>query len=293
MFPDFMPSEVYSLENRDSIFIASCIQRDRVSTPISQTDIATAYVKLGTNNEDPPILLLHGFDSSLLEFRHLIPLLKSRWETWAVDLLGFGFTERLPQILYNPNTIREHLYHFWQTAIARPVIVVGVSMGGAAAIDLALTHPKAVAKLILINSVGYNGSFEIGSLLPKPMVELGVEFWRQRRIQSLFWGKRLLDSRSEDAIRCASLPSFMPYWDKAINDFARSGGYYRLERRIPFLDKPTLIMWGEKDDVLGIEAASRFNDAIAGSKLVWLPQMGHSPQWSAPELVARYIGEFV
>ena len=59
----------------------------------------------------------------------------------------------------------------------------------------------------------------------------------------------------------------MPYWYKAINDFTRSGGYYRLEQRIPFLDKPTLIMWGEKDDVLGIETAPRFQSAIAGSNL--------------------------
>ena len=293
MFPNFLPQEVHLLENSDSIFLAARIKSHPILTPQSRTEIATAYVKLGT--KEPPILLLHGFDSSLLEFRHLIPKLTEEHETWAVDLLGSGFTERLPSLSYNPDTIKKHLYCFWQALIKRPVILVGVSMGGATAIDFTLSHREAVEKLVLINSVGYSGSFPIGKLLPEPMIELGVEFWRTRRIQSLFWGKSLglLDSRSEDVIRCAALPSLMPNWDLAINDFTRSGGYYRLSQRIPSVEKPTLIMWGERDDVLGTEAAYQFNNAIAGSKLVWLPGLGHSPQWSKPELVAAQILEFI
>ena len=293
MFPDFLPQEVHLLENSDSIFVAANIKRYRISTPLLASQIATAYVKLGSNN--PPILLLHGFDSSVLEFRHLIPALASQHQTWAVDLLGFGFTERSPYLSYNPNAIEKHLYCFWQTLIERPVILVGVSMGGATAIDFTLTHPEAVAKLILINSVGYNGSFPIGKLLPEPTIEMGVEFWRQRRIQSLFWGKNLglFDRKTEDAIRCAALPSLMPNWDLAIKDFTRSGGYYFLKERIPLLDKPTLILWGERDDELGTEVAYQFKGAIANSKLVWLSGLGHSPQWEQPQLVAKEILEFI
>jgi pimeloyl-ACP methyl ester carboxylesterase len=127
------------------------------------------------------------------------------------------------------------------------------------------------------------------------MLELGVEFWRQRRIQSLFWGQNLglLDSATEDIIRCATLPSLMPGWDRAIKDFTRSGGYYFLRERIRRIDKPTLILWGERDDVLGTEAAEQFVSAIANSRLVWLQGLGHSPQWEQPELVAARILEFI
>ena len=293
MFPDFLPQEVYLLKNSDSIFLASRIKRDRIATPLSAREIATAYVKLGTN--DPPILLLHGFDSSLLEFRHLIPLLAAERETWAVDLLGSGFTERLPSLTYNPSTIAQHLAHFWQTLIQRPVILVGVSMGGATAIDFTLNNPETVSKLILINSVGYSGSFPVGQLLPELAIELGVEFWRQRRLQSLFWGKNLglLDGGIEDVLRCAALPSLMPGWERAVKDFTRSGGYHYLGGRIAELDKPTLILWGERDEVLGTEAANLFQEAIAGSKLVWLPRLGHSPQWENPQLVATQILKFI
>ncbi len=293
MFPSFLPQEVHLLKNSKSISIARSIKRHPLLTSLSQNPIPTAYIEWGTS--DLPILLLHGFDSSLLEFRRLIPLLADKQKTWAVDLLGYGFTERMTDIYYNPDTITEHLYCFWRNLIKRPVILVGASMGGAAAINLTLTHPEAVAKLVLINSVGYSGSFPIGQLLPEPMIEMGVQFWRERRIQSLFWGKSLglLDPITEDIIRCAALPSLMPGWDRTIKDFTRSGGYYRLHKRIPLIDKPTLILWGERDDVLGTEAAYQFKGAISDSRLVWLSGLGHSPQLEQPELVAMRILEFI
>ena len=167
-------------------------------------------------------------------------------------------------------------------------------MGGATAVDFTLTYPEAVEKLVLVNSVGYTGSFEIGRLLPQLTIDLGVEFWRQRRAFGLSWGQffGLLDSETEDAIRCAALPSLMPGWAKAINDFTRSGGYYRLPERIPSVDKPTLIIWGERDEVVGTQAAYRFQNAIARSKLVWLP-CAHLPQWSQPKLLATHIRQFI
>ena len=59
------------------------------------------------------------------------------------------------------------------------------------------------------------------------------------------------------------------------------------------INKPTLILWGEEDDVLGTEAAYQFKGAIAYSQLVWLPGLGHSPQWEQPELVTMQILKFI
>ena len=293
MFPDFLPQEVNLLSNNDSIYLAQRIKRYPVLTPLSPQAIATAYIKQG--NTSPTILLLHGFDSSILEFRRLIPLLATKYQTWAIDLFGFGFTARLPNLSYNPQTIREHLYYFWLNLINRPLILVGASMGGATAIDFTLNHPEAVQRLVLINSVGYSGSFPVGKLLFEPIDKIAVEFWRQRRIQSLFWGKNLglLNSDLEDVLRCAILPSLMPGWEGAIGNFTRSGGYELLKRDIALVDRPTLILWGEKDDVLGTEVAYKFKKAIANSQLVWLSEVGHTPQWERPQLVAKKIMNFI
>jgi pimeloyl-ACP methyl ester carboxylesterase len=77
-----------------------------------------------------------------------------------------------------------------------------------------------------------------------------------------------------------------------MDDFTRSGGYYRLQERIASIDKPTLIIWGERDEVVGTQAAYQFQTAIASSRLVWLPQ-GHFPQLEQPKLLARRILQFI
>ena len=126
MFPDFLPAAVHDLSEETSIQQAQAIQCLEVK--LEKAEIPTTYVQLGEGQT--PLMLLHGFDSSVLEFRRLQPLLAQSRETWAVDLLGFGFTVRSPQGVFSPDAIKAHLYGFWQQAIARPVVLLGASMGG-------------------------------------------------------------------------------------------------------------------------------------------------------------------
>jgi pimeloyl-ACP methyl ester carboxylesterase len=163
---DFMPPEAELLTEAASIAVTRHIKREPVLTPLAQQAIQTAYVSQGGGS---PILLLHGFDSSLLEFRALLPLLAVQHEVWAVDLLGSGFTERLPHLAMNPTTIRQHLYATWQQLIHRPIVLVGASLGAAVAIDFALTYPECVSRLVLIDSVGFSGSFPVGQWLFPPI----------------------------------------------------------------------------------------------------------------------------
>ena len=293
MFPNFLPRDVNLLEHPDSVSLAKSIRRTGIATLLSNREIETAYVCSGKGNS--PLLLLHGFDSSLLEYRHVYSLFAAKRETWVLDLLGFGFTDRLSDIAYNPKTIKEHLYCFWRTMINRPVVLVASSMGGATAIDFAISYPHAVEKLVLINSVGYSGSFYIGKLLFEPLDWLGVEFLRQRRVQALFWGKNLglINPKIEDVLRCVILPSLMPNWEIAIKDFTRSGGYYDLEHRIHLVTQPTLILWGDRDETLGTAAAVKFKQAIANSRLIWLSGVGHTPHYEQPEAVTQHVLNFI
>ena len=68
-----------------------------------------------------PVLLLHGFDGSSLEFRRLLPLLEEKLETWAVDLVGWGFSDSGAASNQNmqlgPKQKRDHLYAFWKEKV--------------------------------------------------------------------------------------------------------------------------------------------------------------------------------
>lgn len=290
MFPSFLPSSVKLLKERASIALAQSIQRQPIITDLSQQAIATSYVEQGTGS---PILLLHGFDSSVLEFRSLLPLLAAHNQTWGVDLLGFGFTERIQEISYNPLTILTHLYHFWNTLINQPVILVGASMGGATAIDFTRNYPSAVKQLVLINSVGFSGDFPLGKFLFPPIDYLAVEYWRQRKLQSLFFAEiSNLAPGTIEAIRCATLHLEMPDWEQAMISFTKSGGYSDLAGKMGQIDKPTLILWGEADDTLDKGDAVKFKQAIAHSRLIMLKNCGHVPQLEQPDIVAEHLLNF-
>ncbi|MHC5721480.1 MAG: alpha/beta fold hydrolase, partial [Nostoc sp.] len=82
MFPNFLPSQVNRLKDPETIAFVQSIERIPLATSLSQHPILTTYMKKGSGVT--PILLLHGFDSSILEFRLLLPLLATQNETWAV-----------------------------------------------------------------------------------------------------------------------------------------------------------------------------------------------------------------
>lgn len=292
MFASFLPSQVKLLTESTTIALAQKIQRQAIATPLHQQAIATSYVCQGEGGT--PILLLHGFDSSVLEFRCLFPLLAAHNQTWAVDLLGFGFTERVAGISYSPPAIKTHLYYFWKALIDRPVMLVGASMGGATAIDFTLTYPQAVKQLVLINSVGYSGDFPIGKFLFPPFDYLAVEYWRQRKTQALFFGSNFgnLAQTEIEAIRCAVLHLEISGWQEAMMAFMKSGGYSDLAAKIPQIDKPTLILWGEDDDTFDLNDAVKFQQAIAHSQLIWLKNCGHVPQLEQPHLIAEHLLTF-
>ncbi|MBW4524043.1 MAG: alpha/beta fold hydrolase [Phormidium tanganyikae FI6-MK23] len=292
MFESFLPPEVAQLTEETSIALASQIRQSSIETSISSEAIETAYVHQGEGGI--PILLLHGFDSSVFEFRRLLPKLAAHHDTWIVDLLGFGFTDRPINIPFNPEAIKTHLYDFWKEKIAQPVILIGASMGGAAAIDFVLSHPDAVSKLVLLDSAGFAAGPAIGKFLIPPLGYLATEFLRRPNVRRSVSLKAYCDPSfvTEDAELCAALHLKLSRWNEALITFTKSGGYNFLSNKIQQITCSTLILWGDSDQILGTKDAQRFRNAIANSKLIWIEQCGHVPHLEKPELTAKHILEF-
>ena len=294
MFPDFLPSDVQNLTEATSIALAQAIQRQPIDTPLADPPISTAFVQQG-QGDPPPILLLPGFDSSVLEFRRLFPLLAAKAETWTMDLLGFGFTDRTDGAGFDPGSIKLHLHSFWREKIRRPMVLVGASMGGAAAIDFLLTYPDCVEKLVLIDSAGYANGPAMGKLMVPPFDGWATAFLRnpgvRRRISLSAYCDRSFVT--PDAELCAALHLQMPNWREALIAFTKSGGYTFLSQKISQIQTPTLILWGEQDKILGRQDAFRFEQAIAGGQLIWAPDCGHVPHLEKPEITAQHILAFL
>ncbi|MCJ8280402.1 MAG: alpha/beta hydrolase [Rivularia sp. ALOHA_DT_140] len=293
MFPKFLPVEVEQLTEPASIALAQTVEQIPLITSLSKLPIDTTYVHGGSDGT--PFLLLHGFDSSVLEYRRLLPLLAAQNETWTVDLLGFGFTDRIAGIKFDPNEIKIHLHGFWERMINQPVILVGASMGGAAAIDFTLTYPQIVEKLVLIDSAGLTGGSPISKLMFPPLDYLATEFLKNRKIRqsisrTAYKNKQLA---TEDALYCGALHLEMSSWNKALIAFTKSGGYQPFKtNQLQEIKQQTLILWGDNDKILGTKDAHRFERAIPNSTLIWIKESGHVPHLEQPQETAKEILDF-
>ena len=286
--------ELEGLTESTSKSLAAAIRSVPVETALCKEAISTTFVQQGQG--EPPILLLHGFDSSVLEFRRLLPLLAARRQTWAVDLLGFGFTQRPDNLEITTDAIRKHLHQFWQVMIQRPVVLVGASMGGAAAIDFALKFPETVERLVLIDSAGYRSGPALGKLLIQPLGDWATEkFLRRPNIRQKISEKAYFDSgfASLDAQRCAALHLNAVNWSRALISFTRSGGYQSVRSRLAQIQVPTLILWGDSDQILGVKDAKLLHTGILQSQLIWVPECGHVPHLEKPYFTAEAILKFM
>jgi pimeloyl-ACP methyl ester carboxylesterase len=282
------------LTESESITMVQAMESISISTTLQPDAIATNFVQQGKNS--PPLLLLHGFDSSLLEFRRLLPRLATESQVWAVDLLGFGFTDRPAELQISPGSIREHLHSFWKTCIQEPVVLVGASMGGAAALDFLLTYPDLVQKLVLIDSAGYQNGPVLGRFLgDRPGYWLTEGFLKKESVRQRISEKAYFDRSyaSVDAQRCAALHLNCPGWSKALISFTRSGGYASFRSRLEQVHCPTLVLWGECDRILGTKDAKQFEKLIPDCRLQWIPKCGHVPHLEKADVTAEAILKFV
>jgi len=288
-FPEFLPPAVHELTEATSIALARQMRQVDVDSDLSDRPITTTYVHQGI--DQPPLLLLHGFDSSVLEFRRLVPQLAGFRETWAIDLLGFGFTDRTAVPHLTPDAIKRHVRQFWQQEIGQPVVLVGASMGGAAAIEVALTYPDMVNQLVLLDSAGLAAGPAMGKFMFPPLARWATAFLKNAGVRRRISLQAYFDKSfvTPDAEVCASLHLACPAWSEALIAFTKSGGYNFLSDRVSDLTLPTLIVWGRQDKILGTQDATRFESAIADSKLIWIDRCGHVPHLEKPQETAIAI----
>jgi pimeloyl-ACP methyl ester carboxylesterase len=132
------------------------MQRITLEVPSLGT-VHTSYVGPAASSSDrPAFVLLHGFDSSLLEFRRFVPVLSEIADVYAVDLAGWGFSDcgfaANPDVTLGPDQKRDHLRVFIQQVVGRPVTLLGASLGGTVAIDFTLQHAELVERLVLCDA---------------------------------------------------------------------------------------------------------------------------------------------
>ncbi|XP_031106528.1 uncharacterized protein LOC116011146 [Ipomoea triloba] len=295
-FPSFLPKEVHKIKDPFARTLAQRIQRLPVQVGLSEGCIMSSCVKpkiqsCGAN----PVVLLHCFDSSCLEWRCAYPLLEEAGlEAWAIDVLGWGFSDlaRLPPC--NSASKRYHLYQLWKAHIKRPMILVGPSLGAAVAIDFAVNFPEAVDKLVLINASVYLEGAGFWTKLPRMMAYAAASLLKSipvRMYAKLMAFDGISLSTCIDLTEVSRLHCLLPWWKDATVNYMLSGGYNVVDQ-IKQVKQETLIIWGACDNILRKELAHRLRSELPNAIVSLIPKCGHLPHVEKPDSVAKLIAEF-
>jgi pimeloyl-ACP methyl ester carboxylesterase len=238
--------------------------------------------------EGLPVLMLHGFDSSHLEFRRLAPLLAPTHQLFIPDLFGFGFCPRPLDASYGPEVVLDHLEQVLKQVIRRSgaerVGLIGASMGGSVAVELARRCPEQIERLLLLAPAGLTGR---PMPVPPLLDQLGARFLglpaiRRGLCRSAF---AMPDRDVGPAeLEIASLHLACPNWARALGAFARSGGFAGCGDPLPA--QPLQVLWGQNDRILRAPQ-KRAAQALLGERITELECCGHLPHIDQPTTVAR------
>ena len=243
-----------------------------------------------------PLLLVHGFDSSCLEYRRLGPKLAEMGiDTYAVDLLGWGYTQLNDVKSFSAQAKVDALSSFWDVVgQGSDVCVGGASLGGAAAIEFSSSNPQVKA-CVLIDAQGFVDGVGPMAQLPKFLAQAGVKVLKSVPLRNSANNMSYYDKETfatDDALKVGRLHCLREGWDEALVSFMLSGGFFPSEK-VAKIESPTLILWGRQDTILEIEFAQKFLDTLPDAQLKWVEECGHVPHLEQPDVTAEEITSFL
>jgi pimeloyl-ACP methyl ester carboxylesterase len=250
----------------------------------------TRYWEAGSGE---PTILLHGagWNSGCESWAPVIAPLAERMRVLAVDSLNWGAGDVLDQE-FSFAYLVDHVREFMDVLGIEQANIVGHSMGGWLLTLLCYESPQRVRRAV--NVAG-------GGAAARPlqnMVEFKVPEPEQIRAQyaRMPAGAYDREALAETFIHKRDLPGHPEAFAKVMRHMTepRTRLRYNTLRRLPLIRVPTLVIWGEQDQVnTWAESGKPTVDGIPGAKAIVYEGIGHAVPWEAPERFARDVLEFL
>jgi pimeloyl-ACP methyl ester carboxylesterase len=264
--------------------------------------IRVNYVDVGSGDDEEPAVLVHGLGGQWQNWLENIPRLALDRRVVAMDLPGFGLTPEpadekitIPGYGRCVNALCEKLG-------LETVELVGNSMGGFVAAEVAIQFPERVNRLVLVSAAGISSAETLAApILTFGRVATAIATNSAARYRSLAARAvtrhfslllvarhpRLLkaDLAYEGFFKGAGKPGF--------DDALRASLDYDFRDRLPEVRVPTLIVWGEKDSIIPVRDADEFERLIEDSRKLVMKDTGHIPMAERPQAFNDVLVEFL
>lgn len=246
----------------------------------------TVHVRDEGRRYGPVIVLIHGSNSSLHTWEPWVQRLGGQYRIVSLDLPGHGLTGRYPSGDYDyPIFVDVVDKVLVKLGIARAVIG-GNSMGGGVTRMYALAHPEKVQAMILVDAAG-------APRWEARKAPIGFRIARMpilRDVAKIITLRSMVESSLQTSVSVKSVVTDAAvdrYWEllrypgnraATIKRFSYThNNHPATNEKLARLQIPTLILWGEEDNLIPVRSANWFADAIPGSRLIIYPKVGHVP----------------
>jgi len=249
---------------------------------------AGVTVELRRAGSGPPLLVIHG-ELGVPGWLDSFARLAQRYDVIVPSLPGFGRSTRPDWIM------GVHDLAAWVTWFARdrdlrtPINVIGCSLGGWVAAEIATLAPQFFNKLVLVGAMGLKP--ERGAIfdyfLESGMTGVRRAFHRPEQSAEFmrYWGKEwtptetdLVEQHREMTCRIA----WKPYMHSLT-----------LRHLLPGVVTPTLLVWGREDAITPLECGEIYQHAIPRSRLDVMDSCGHMPEMEKSQEFARLVEDFL
>jgi pimeloyl-ACP methyl ester carboxylesterase len=252
-----------------------------------------AYIDMG-DPQGPPVVLIHGYTDNARDWVPLIPYLSRKFRLIVVDLRGHGRSDK-PECCYARIDFAYDIKLLLDALHIARADVVGHSLGSMITQVLAEQWPERVRKVVLVSSTG---GPRAGSLPKKPALDYAAEIRKLKEpidpdspFMIAWWDSP--KPVNPDFIRrqrrdAANIP--LAVWLAVLDQGANAAD---LQRNLPKLKAPALLIWGSDDPIMGKEVRQTLREALPSATVKVFDGLGHNPFWEDPQAVAAVINNFL
>jgi pimeloyl-ACP methyl ester carboxylesterase len=257
------------------------------------------YVEIG---EGSPILFIHGISGCWQNWLENLPEFAAGHRLIALDLPGFGASPK-PTWKIEMAAYGRLLNDFCEKLGVEGATVVGNSMGGLLAVELATAAPARCERLVLVSAAGIINTWQ-----PQARATATAWAWQTFGPQFAIRGREIV---SRPRLRELVFRPFVRYpnrlredllLEQIVNGLKRANGFgdalhslilHDSRERLSAIEVPTLIVWGLSDRVVPAAAAASYHRRIPHSRLEIFERTGHVPQLERPLRFNRLLAEFI